>query len=299
MSKNILGLALLLCLISSSSLANLNISTYNIRNYSPEFRMSDFNEKTSKPHLKKVLKELNSDIIAVQEIVDSKDFGVFILNHLPEFGITLSSCGGTAKQKLGFLYNKNKVKLIKTSEDLSLSKTGKCNKGLRPAFIGEFKNRKTNKVFTIISLHLKAGNGKYSESTRVDQYRAISNIINNFTNEQKESLVILGDLNTTGFISKKGTYLEYNNFLKKNSLIDISANIKCSAYWWGQVNDKKEYPSQLDHIIITKKLFKNNDYHDTKSMAHCQATKCKVATEEQLGMSYKRVSDHCPVTTNI
>jgi len=293
MDKVLISLILFGFLTSAS--ASLNIGTYNIRNFNP----SDKFKGTDTSELKKVISRLDADLIGVQEIKNKSAFDAFIRSQFKDYRTQISECGGSGRQKLGFVYNAKKLKLIKFWEDLRLSasspdRSPNCNSGTRPAFMAQFINKDTGEKFTAIVLHLKAGGKERDITKRYYQIGVLSKMIQEIKASGHRNLVMMGDFNTTEFHKKSDLFVKFNTFIKNTDFENKSHNIQCSSYWSGGKDDGIEYPSQLAHVMNSKswsRRFKST----TKLYAHCKAVKCKESPSDEMGVTYEKVSDHCPV----
>jgi endonuclease/exonuclease/phosphatase family metal-dependent hydrolase len=285
---------LLLSLLSLNVYAGLKLATYNIRNFDYDPR---YDIRTNKGHLKKILSEVNADLMAVQEIIQDRVFIQFIEKNFPDYGVVISECGGQNDQKLGFIYNKTRLSLTNVSEDLRLStsreaQAPKCFVGSRPAIVATFHDKKDNTNFVAMTLHLKSGGHPQSIKKRFYQIDTLASIVRELKSKGHQNFILMGDFNTTEYIQKDQEYTKFLSKFEDLEMQDLSMKVKCTSYWFGGVDDKKQYPSILDHIIVSKFL-KNPK---VEVAGHCKQTKCAVTQEDQLGISFEEVSDHCPLT---
>jgi len=281
---------------SSKVLASLSLATYNIRNFDYDSR-DDIH--TNKSALRGIIKKINSDLIAVQEIVNKEEFKSFVKKNLSQYSVKLTDCGGAGKQKLGFLYKKNVLNLESFVADDRVANGGKCNMGLRPAAIARFKIKRTGKRFTAIAVHLKAGGRQSNADVRYRQYSILTEIIKELKKGRKKRIVVLGDFNTTDYVFRNQNYERFIDFADSNKLIDFSANLDCTSYWFGGNRDGLESPSVLDHILVTENFYDEFTYSSSEAKAHCKSASCQVSTPEHLGVSFQEVSDHCPVVAKL
>lgn len=285
----------LLC-ASVSSYAGITIGAYNIRNFDYDSRARIATDKNT---LASIMGSLNADVLSVEEIVNTQEFEIFISKKMPGYDTELSRCGGAHNQHLGFVYNKNTVELIGFSEDSATNGNGQCDAGSRPMAIALFQVKATKQKFYGITVHLKSGSAADSIGKREDQFRAITKTVKELQSKTGvKDFFIAGDMNTTEFLSKGEDFRFINTLTKELNMVDTSANIGCSAYWWGGTDDKIETPSLLDHVIVTKGLIKLSS-PVSKVHAHCAQVSCREVPVAQLGQSYGKVSDHCPVTATI
>lgn len=282
-----------------AKLPPLRIASYNIRN----FKVSESdkgNDSTMKSELFRVLKSTRSDIIAVQEIVDDQGFKKFVRDYMPAYRVALSECGGFAGQKLGFLYNAQVYDLEDFYEDSRLSvRSSNCKKGLRPAAIAHFRKKKTRLKFAAVAVHLKAGGGQRNADMRYAQYKEITKIIRELKTDGVKHYAVMGDFNTTDYLTRNHNYDRFVEFVLQNKLIDFSEDLECTSYWWGGIDDGLMHGTVLDHVLVSESLYDSFDYSNTEIKAHCQKSSCESMSEDELGTTYKSVSDHCPVVANM
>jgi endonuclease/exonuclease/phosphatase family metal-dependent hydrolase len=288
----------LLLLASTLTAQALTIGTYNIRNFDYDQR---YHIRTNKSELTTIINGLKADVLSVEEINNTAEFERFVANKLPGYDKELSRCGGSHGQRLGFLYNKNTIELLSFNEDLSITnpgRPGECENGSRPMAIALFQIRATKQKFYGITVHLKSGSDTGSVHKRNKQYQIIRNTILELKSKTGiQDFYVAGDFNTTEYIARGSDYRELTRVVSQLGMIDLSSNLKCSAYWWGGTNDGIESPSLLDHVIVTPGLVKLNN--SATVSGHCQKVSCRESSPRDLGASYEAVSDHCPVTAKI
>jgi endonuclease/exonuclease/phosphatase family metal-dependent hydrolase len=272
---------------------SFKLATYNIRNFDQDNRDKI---RTDQKELQRILVSLQADIIAVQEIVNVAAFKTFLAEHLKTYDMILSNCGGSGSQHLGFVYNKNKVVLKKSWQDDRLIMSENCGGGVRPAFLANF-HLTTQKIDILaMAVHLKAGSKPKDLEKRKEQYKILNTVINEQL-KQFPNMAILGDFNTTDHVPGNPSYRDFNEFLDQVNFLDLSAELECTAYWSGTKNDGLEYPSLLDHVLVSKNWHSVFKQEEVNNASHCQKVSCDVNKADQLGVSYTHVSDHCPVVT--
>lgn len=295
---------MLLAFTSTPILAKLRVATYNIRNFDYDVRS---NTPTNKTHLVNIITEMNPDIMAVQEINEKEEFEFMIKTFFKgQYKTALSDCGGAHGQKLGFIYNSQKFKLIKFKEDLrTVNVNGQdtnpqtlCHQGSRPLAIAEFKNIKTNKKIIAISVHLKSGGRTSNIEKRFKQIDVLGDVANDFIEYGFKNVIIMGDFNSTEYINKGPNYKRFRSSVQHMNMVDSTSELACTSYWWGGAQDQKQYPSTLDHILVSNELMKNKT-HKTYQYGHCKKLSCQVTSELEMGISFDEVSDHCPIITEI
>jgi endonuclease/exonuclease/phosphatase family metal-dependent hydrolase len=280
-------------LISTNAFAIFKVATYNIRNYNYD----RYAGQTNDTELVNVILGINADLLAVQEIRNLPRFQDLVNTLLPQYKLVLSKCGGTGQQKLGFLYKPTILNLLGFTEDLRLSLTGKCYKGLRPVAIAKFNIVGSDVDFLALSVHLKAGGYQSSADKRSTQYSLLTQIMRELkAQHQTENFIVAGDFNTTDYIRKNHNYRRFIKFQMKNRMEDMATRIACSAYWWGGINDGLMYPSVLDHVMFSHSLFTKFNSFKPSIGAHCGRNACKLVSRDMLGLTYASVSDHCPMS---
>jgi len=294
------ALFLLFLSVSFDTWSSFKITTFNIRNFDHDQRS---NVRTNKEELASLLKKDNADLIGVQEIVKDRLLESFIDQVMPTHAVKVSECGGAHDQKLGFIYKTSRLKLLQFSEDLRLStgRTGEepsCSSSSRPAAIGIFEDLTTKRKFIAISVHMKSGGRDSDITKRQFQLATLKTILEELMAENHiKDFVLMGDFNTTQYSFKKEEYKRFVDYVRNLSAHNMSAKVECTAYWWGGVRDNIEYPSLLDHMIVSKTLIQGE--YQVSAGAHCQRNSCEATHEADMGVTYDEVSDHCPITATL
>lgn len=287
-----------LVLLSSFASEALTVGTYNIRNfdYDERYRIS-----TDKTELSAILKKINVDVLSVEEINNTAEWDKFVQTKMPGYDTEVSRCGGAHGQRLGFLFKKDVVELLSFHEDLSITNPklgGTCDSGSRPLAIGLFRIKATGQKFYGMTAHLKSG--PRGIDLRIKQFELIKNIIKELKLKTGvQDFFLAGDLNTTEYLNRGADFNVLNRFSKEVGMIDLAANLKCTAYYWGGSDDGIETPSLLDHVLITPGLLKLKSTVSASALGHCQKVNCREVPIKELGVSYEAVSDHCPITATI
>jgi hypothetical protein len=293
------NLLFMLLMTSFSVQASITIGAYNIRNFDYDER---YRIRTNKVELSSIIKELNVDLLSVEEISNTQEFENFISTKFYGYDTELSRCGGRGGHKLGFVYNKAKIELLAFNEDLSVTNPGGeigCDISSRPLAIGLFRIRATGQKFYGMTAHLKAGSHPNAVEKRHEQLTIIKDLINELRYKTGiRDFYLAGDLNTTLFYGNGPDALFLKKIAREAGMYVLTQNLPCSAYWWGGSDDGIETPSLLDHILVTPGLIKNPSVRANVG-GHCQKARCQQVPESVLGVSYESVSDHCPVTATI
>lgn len=281
-------LLVLSLLFVSQAWAKWSVTTYNIRNFNKDPDAGPTNLK----ELERVVKSVKSEVMAFQEVINATAFEAFIKKALPGYAVQVSSCGGFGNQKLALVFDTKVFTFVGQEEDFTFS--GGRNNGcgsLRPAFLVTLEARARVKERIVFGLlHLKAGSDDRAQARRAQQYKLLQNISTKYA---KQNLILLGDLNTTGYIQKDGDYTRFEQFLSSSNMRSMAEEIGCTNYWVGKVPGPEHQPSILDHIVVRDEMARKASRVQVGS--HCAQLDCRPATPEELGVSYKSVSDHCPV----
>lgn len=295
-------LLILLFVLSTTSYAKLKVASYNIRNF-------DYDERsrvsTNKDHLFTTINKMNPDFMAVQEINETEIFKHFIQRKFGKrYGVVLSKCGGAHGQKLGFVFDKRKFSLIGFQEDLRVSNpsqqnNARCNDGSRPLAIGKFRMLETNEELVAISVHLKSGGRPKSIAKRFKQLNIMSKVVQEYKSLGIKNFIIMGDFNSTEYIFKGASYKKFKFAVEKMGLVDLAEDVKCTSYWWGGIDDRQQYPSILDHMLVSPGLIVDKNISKAKPVSHCKQLSCSTTREDSLGTSFDEVSDHCPIAAEL
>ena len=277
---------LLSLFLTAQAWAGWSITSYNIRNFDhdPEAGQTNLTE------LGKIVQEFKSDVMTFVEVVNLPAFKKVIAENLPGYTVTSSSCGGFGDQKLAIIFDPKIFKFISSTEDMTFSGTTEACGDLRPAFLVTLEHKANKQTYVFAALHLKAGASEAAMQARWAQYELLEKLAKKY---KSEKLIMLGDLNTTGYSIQDEDFAHFDHFLTSSALKTISENLTCTAYWAGNLSTGQHQSSILDHIVL-----KNKMYDEVKEIyfgSHCAKLDCNAATPSELGLSYKSVSDHCPI----
>lgn len=288
----------LMFLVTFSAHARLTIGTYNIRNFDYDDRSRIH---TNTPQLSTYIRSLNFDLMGFNEVDNTQAFENMIHATLPNHETVLSRCGGAHGQHVAVVYNKNALQLLQASEMIEFSNPGgqtACDSGSRPAVVILFKEIATGQNFYHMQVHFKSGGNADSFSKRAKQYNLMQQTVRQLVAAGTPRVLVMGDMNTTGYLPRDQDYRNFVSAVAAAGLTDLSANIGCTAYWWGGSDDGIESPAILDHVLATPAMLANQPARATVG-THCQAVSCQAAPIAKLGISYAQVSDHCPQTATI
>lgn len=302
MLKNIILLTLIMTFSACTQESKtIEIGTFNIRffpcnqdgemmkKYNIDMRYPPTGVATDTTALFELLKNLEIEVLGVQELVDPVLFGVMAKRHLGndyEFIYAPSN----AWQKVGILYNSSVVELIGKPQIYSEVALGKMDRH-RPAFRAYFKAIPDGFDFHVIVVHLKASPRGYNE--RMKQWDFLEEIVQDLPAgpEKDADIILLGDFNN---VSKNG-YDEFLPILKKNNLFwPIAENdTLITDYWRPDWKVERLQSSTIDQIFLS----------DDAKVEYIERSArvggiCAKGANEILGEFpdyYEKISDHCPV----
>lgn len=278
--------ALLFLLLSTAGWAKWSVTTYNIRNFDNDTDAG----RTDLTELGRILKDVQSDVMAFEEIVNKTAFDNLIKKNLNGYQYRISDCGGFGKQHLAVAFNPKTFEYIKHAEDLNFSGNGNKCGSLRPVFLVTLMHKESRKNFTFGIVHLKAGGNQRAKEQRWQQYTKLMDLSEKYA---RENLLLLGDFNTTGYSIKDNDYERFEDFISSSSLRTTSEEIGCTNYWNGGNGGREYISSILDHIVVQDKHL--SSVESVRVASHCAEFDCRPAAPQDLGRSYQAVSDHCPV----
>jgi endonuclease/exonuclease/phosphatase family metal-dependent hydrolase len=278
--------AILLLLLSFPGWAKWSVSTYNIRNFDRDPSAGT----TNLTELGKIIKDVQSDVMAFEEVVNKIAFDALIKKYLPGYVYEISDCGGFGKQHLALAYNPKIFELVNQLEDLTFSGSSEGCGSLRPLLLVTLRNKSSKGLYVFGVAHLKAGGNDQAMLQRWQQYTKLEHVAGEYA---QSNLIILGDLNTTGYNIHDKDYVKFESFIDSAKMRTASENIGCTNYWSGTQGGEEFQSSILDHIIVQDKNV--STIASVKVGAHCARTACRPTTVSDLGLSFQSVSDHCPV----
>lgn len=281
-----LKFSLIFLLLCTQAWGKWSVSTFNIRNFDRDQTAG----QTNLVELEKIIKSVQSDVMAFEEVVNIPAFENLIKKVLPQYLVEISSCGGMGSQHLALVYNPKVFSFKSKSEDLSFTGTENACGNLRPLFLVTLNQLATHQDYIFGVVHLKAGGDQNAMSRRWYQYAKLGAMTRKLKNK---NFVILGDFNSTGYNIRNDDYVQFETFISSASMKTMSENIGCTNYWTGSLGNGLHESSVIDHIVIPDHLTKTVERAVVGS--HCAQMACRPATPQDLGVSYAAVSDHCPV----
>tara|TARA_B100001287_G_C22669164_1_gene524392 strand:- start:259 stop:1281 length:1023 start_codon:yes stop_codon:yes gene_type:complete len=255
-----------------------DIMTWNIENYPKNNSTNSF--------LENIISQINIDVIALQEIESQNAFENLISILGPNW-IGLRS-QNTDYGELAYLINTEEVQLV---DDYNILSNNQYYFAYREPYVIEIIHNESD--YIIINNHFKCcGNGNLDlNDTSDEEYRRLksSELIFEYVNNNHpyEKVIILGDLND-----------EITDSPPNNVFLDfINSNLYSFAdnqIAYGDQDDWSfpNWPSHIDHIILSNELFELFEPEDIKTFK----------IDEYLGgwQAYENyISDHRPLFLKI
>ncbi|MEQ6168977.1 endonuclease/exonuclease/phosphatase family protein [Ekhidna sp. MALMAid0563] len=245
---------------------NLDVVTWNIENFPMESNTVEL--------VADIIRNLNADIYAIQEI-DDMDAFTTLTNSLDGYeGIAYDVRGGI---ELGYIYKSSEITSFGSPIELFDGQTSPF-----PREPVEVEITHANGLSVkLINIHLKCCDG--SEDRRTDASEKLKAYIDN--NYPNEEVIILGDWN-----EDFDTGSSFSNFLK-----DIDNYIFADYPIYDGSGDDYSYPctgasycpSHIDHILITDELCDNLTTTNTVRLDDCVSN------------YLTQVSDHRPIMISL
>jgi len=232
-----------------------------------------------------VVQALDVDIIALQEIEDKEDFNALLAN-LPEYDgfYDPNFFGG-----LAYIYNESTIEVLDIFE--IYTNNNFWNAFPRAPYILEFKFQ--GKKMYCINNHLKCcGDGTIENNNDDDEeFRRLkaSRLLEEYIDEQlpNEHVFLVGDLNDLiAENSSKNVFQPFIDFPSKYKFADLDIALGSFANW-----SFPNWPSHLDHILITNELYDAFDATDTE----VRTIKVDQFLIGGLNQYDNQISDHRPV----
>ncbi len=236
-----------------------------------------------------LLKKLDIELLAVEEIVDPKLLEEMAKKYLgEEYKVIYSTAGGS--QKVGFLYDSSVLELIgqpQTYASLLLEPDSR----LRPAYRAYFKSKPNGFDFHAIVVHLKASPRGWDR--RKQQLEKLEEILQTLPQESKDSdIILMGDMNN---VTKAGAG-EFKPMIEELGFYWATEELKGmpTNYWQPDWKVNKIQASTIDHIFVSADAKIEFVENSTKTGGGCSAG-TKTYEGENIPDYFDNISDHCPV----
>jgi len=261
------------------------VATFNIR---------DFGAETDMKRLAALVREVDPDVLAIQEVQDPKKPAALaraLTTGDRRYAAIVSRCGG--KLKLALLHDTTRVRLTGTEEIPELDPDrGRCDEGDRPALVARFE--RDGRPFRLVVVHLAAGGERERVERRKEQWKKIHALVARLRAASSDPVVVLGDVNSTGYLDDahgERTFLREST--KAAGLSLETDGLACTEYF--KTGDRELSPSVLDHVVSTPGAVR---FATPKVHGYCAALSCR-RHQGAPPSDYTEVSDHCPVSFRV
>ncbi len=200
--------------------------------------------------VKDLIYKIDPDLIALQEVASETEF----FNLIDE----LNNWDGRfypvdeSPWNLAYMYKTSEVEIDNTKTRLIL--TGDSYAFPRPPFEIYITHKLLNISSYAINIHLKCCGGTENEERRRDASEKLDNYIK--TERPNDPVIILGDYNDIISSDTPSTNVFYNLVSSSSDYLftDLYIAEGSSVYW-----SYPQYPSHIDHTLVTNELFLNVD----------------------------------------
>lgn len=263
---------------------NLDIVTWNIEHFPKTHNTVTY--------LTDLIKSINVDILALQEI-ESLDSLNALKNNLGDNWTAYRAPGDSFYGNLAYLINTTSINIASPAYEI-LNDNDELLFNYRLPYVLEFSFKEEN--FTLINVHLKCcGDGLLNLNDDYDEENLRYNTIE-LLNEHIETtvyatnnLLIVGDFNDT-FENPTNEHDVFISFINSNEEYIFTDNeiAQGPTNFWSY----PEWPSHIDHIIISDEIYDNFSY-DTQTLL------LENTLPQGLIDYYNYLSDHRPLVITI
>jgi len=235
------------------------------------------------------LKEIDIELLAVQEIVDAEYLKDKAKEHLgDEFELIYSNSGGS--QKVGFLYDSSVLEVVGEPESYDEILL-KSDSRLRPAYRAYFKSKPNGFDFHAVVVHLKSSPRGWDQ--RKQQLEILEEILSEIPKVNNDSdIILLGDMNNVTEV-REGEFtpmMERLGFYWTNQ----EASGKPTNYWQPDWKVNRIQASVIDHIFVSGDAKIEYVSNKTGVFGPCGAA-IESYEGENIPEYFNHVSDHCPM----
>ncbi len=293
--------ALSLAVVFAQDSSSIDVATFNIRffpcnengemmkQYDIEMQYPPTGDPTDTTMLFRIIRDLDIEVLGVQEIVDPPLFGAMAKRHLgDQYEFIYEPSKGW--QKVGILYNSEKVRLIGEPQIYNEVTIGRTDR-LRPALRGYFKTIPDGFDFHVIVVHLKSGPRGYEE--RIKQWAEIDTLLTGLPAgaERDADIILLGDFNNTSKNRK-------DEFLPLMSRLGYywtgsEDTLLFSEYWRPDWQVHEIEGSSIDQIFVSADA--KIEYAENSLRVGGLCAERQQVYNGAFPEYYLKISDHCPV----
>ena len=260
-----------------------------MKDYGIDLRYPPTGKATDQDALFSFLKEIDIELLAVEEIVDAELLKQKAKEYLGEqYEFIYSNSGGS--QKVGFLYDSSVLELIgepQSYDELLLQPDSR----LRPAFRAYFKSKPNGFDFHAIVVHLKSSPRGWDQ--RKQQLEILEAILKKVPEINNDSdVIVMGDMNNVTEAGEK----EFTPMMERLGYYWATQELdgKPTNYWKPDWKVKRIQASTIDQIFVSGDARVEYISHKTGVFGPCAAGIDSYEGADIPGY-FSSISDHCPV----
>lgn len=242
----------------------LEVATWNIEHFPKT--------NTTARELAAIIKAMNIDVLALQEIKSKTDFEA-LLKLLPGYqGVIMVR----SDVNLAYLYKTAEISL--PENPYSILKNHKYEFASRLPFVLPIHSKSTNLDILLVNNHFKAYDDAESRTRRKSASTLLKEWVD--TKHPTDNVIILGDMNDA--LTDTATENVFQVFLEDTAnyhFADRTIALASNKSQWSYPG----YPSHIDHILLSNELFDNEAETYTYTFGKCDRKYAEI------------VSDHYPV----
>lgn len=226
------------------------------------------------------------------------------------WSVDLQDCGGRGAQRVGFLWNRDRLELTGFADtwelngDLLASPSNPCAARLRPGCYARATGLRTDGSrgvdFHLLSVHLDSGRGDldYTRRRRALARLAVVEHGERPIRDVDDDVVILGDFNTMGRNDPPHRSGDQEIALFESELADqgyrrlsSAADPYCTDYF-------QRRAGALDHAVASVDMEEVAPEARARVTGVCALRGCQNLTDPE-PVAVQRLSDHCPVVIEL
>ncbi len=252
------------------------------------------------------IKELDLDLVAVQEILSDEPSGAAMSSLLTKLDslsggrwlVDLQECGPPEAQRVGFIWNSARIELSGFADVGQLNgeweKTGEaCAENLRPGRYAYARSKAGGVDFHAYTVHFDSGRRDKDYQNRRDASRRIPALLRAQHSDDVD-VVFLGDFNTMGRsepseITALEEYVIFDGDITGDYL-RLPTMPACTEYYRGR-------GGILDHVLVSATMREAS--RAARTGGYCAAYDCSDLDPDNMPVEYLTVSDHCPVILDL
>ncbi|WP_134497372.1 endonuclease/exonuclease/phosphatase family protein [Microvirga pakistanensis] len=286
----------------------IRIATWNIRWFpwtSPEREGIN----TDLDWLSCVLAWMQADVIAVQEILDTRDadfawatlFDGLKAHMGGNWRVDLQECGDESAQHVGFVWNADRITLSNTRDvwqlnGASMSSDNPCADNLRPGRGAYAKSLSGGADFHIVVAHADSGTKERDFEHRQTALHRLDSVFADLNSQASDAdIILLGDLNTMGAQGRadaEGELQLLGQVTSKEApeYRHLKLTPACTEYFEGVCG-------WLDHVLVGRTMAEA-ERTELRLTGYC-AESGGAPIRGSMPAAYERLSDHCPVVLDL